>query len=422
MSFIGRYRPPGDKSITHRALILSSMAEGVCDIRGALISEDTLSTIRCLRLLGVRIEEFSKLNFIRVYGVGKYGFHAPKDVLDCGNSGTTMRLLTGLLAAQSFKSILTGDKSLLKRPMERVAEPLRLMGAQISLSENGTAPISIFPSTNLRGITYRMETPSAQVETALQIASLYASSPSVIICDKILRSHTSLLLKEFDKCTYERELKIVGDFSSAAFFIVGAVLSNDSDVVVENVGLNEGRIGLLHALYRMGARIEGLEKNSCYGEPVGSLRVRSSSLTSCRVESKEIPSLVDEVPLLAIAAAFADGRTEINGLGELRVKESNRLAAISDFLCALDVQHGINGDDLWIEGKSDFQHERVKAMIRRIDAHYDHRIAMCKAVLNHVFGGEVLSVDSVCVSYPDFYKDFNQLTMPRESHRREVLQ
>lgn len=417
MSFIGRYDPPGDKSITHRALILSSMAEGICDIRNALFSEDTFSTVRCLRSLGVRIEECPELQSFRVYGVGKYGFQAPKEVLDCGNSGTTMRLLTGLLAAQPFNSTLVGDASLLRRPMGRVVEPLRLMGANVSLSEKGTAPISIFPTQKLHGITYHMEVPSAQIQTALQIASCYASSPSDIFCDKTLRNHTSLLLKEFEHSPV-RELNIVGDFSSAAFFIVGALLSKDSDLYIENVGLNEGRIGLLNTLHKMGSRIEILQKHCCHGEPVGMLRVQSSSLTSCHVETQEIPSMIDEVPLLAIAASFAVGRTEIKGLGELRVKESNRLLAILDFLRAMDISHCTDGDDLWIQGKADFQVEKIKDAISKLDIRSDHRLAMCRAILNHVFGGAVTVENSVCVSYPDFYKDLNQLTMARNHIQR----
>lgn len=413
MSFIGRYHPPGDKSITHRALILSSMEEEICDIRNALFSEDTLSTVRCLRSLGVRIEEYPELHSFRVYGVGKYGFQAPKEVLDCGNSGTTIRLLTGLLAAQSFSSTLVGDESLLRRPMARVVEPLRMMGANISLSEKGTAPIYIFPSKKLHGITYHMEVPSAQIQTALQIASCYASSPSDIFCDKTLRNHTSLLLKQFEHSPM-RELNIVGDFSSAAFFIVGALLTKDSDLYIENVGLNEGRIGLLQILSKMGARIEILKRSRCHGEPVGVLRVQNSSLVSCRVESQEIPSLIDEVPLLAIAASFAVGRSEISGLGELRMKESDRLLAISNFLRALDVRHGIDGEDLWIEGKTDFQAEKIKAVLTEIDVCSDHRLAMCRAILKHIFGAEVTVENSVYISYPDFYKDLNQLAIPKE--------
>lgn len=411
MSFVGVYYPPGDKSITHRALILSAMATGTCRIQNALFAEDTLSTVSCLHQLSVPVGSFSDRNLFVVEGVGKYGFQAPKDDLNCHNSGTTMRLMTGLLAAQPFSSTLVGDASLLLRPMERVVRPLLKMGARIHLSDGGTAPIRIMPSDGLCGITYRMEVPSAQVKSAIQIASCYASHPSNILCEKTMRNHTDILLESYRKQPYISTLMIPGDFSSAAFFIIGALLSEGSDLYVKNVGLNIGRVGLIRVLRRMGAQIDVCDQRHYGGEPVGTIRVRVSSLKACHVLSEEVPSLIDEVPLLAIAAAFAEGRSDIAGLGELRVKESNRLQAISDLLTILRVRHGVERDDLWIEGRATNLLQMSHKELYDIDFHSDHRLSMCRAILGQLAGDCFLQEESVNISYPDFYKDLKQMTM-----------
>lgn len=410
MSFVGVYYPPGDKSITHRALILSAMATGTCRIHNALFAEDTLSTASCLRQLGVSIEDFPDRKLFRVEGVGKYGFQTPTDDLNCGNSGTTMRLMTGLLAAQSFSSTLVGDGSLLLRPMERVVKPLLEMGAKISLSDSGTAPIRIIPSDGLHGITYRMEVPSAQVKSAIQIASCYCSTPSVILCEKTMRNHTDILLAAYREQSCISHVMIPGDFSSAAFFIIGALLSEGSDLYVKHVGLNVGRIGLLKVLQRMGAKIEVFDEMCYGGELVGTLRVRTSRLGACHVSSEEIPSLIDEIPLLAIAAAFATGSSKICGLAELRVKESNRLQAISDLLTIFQVKHGIEKDDLWIEGQPTNLLRLSNEGLHNIDFHSDHRLSMCRAILSQLIGNDYLQEESINISYPDFYKDLKQMT------------
>jgi 3-phosphoshikimate 1-carboxyvinyltransferase len=414
----GELRVPGDKSVTHRALILASLARGSTLLSYPLKAEDTLSTVRVLRALGASIEEEGP--HFRVTGTD-LKLNEPEDVLDCGNAGTLIRLMSGLLAGQNFFSVLTGDASLRRRPMDRVVEPLRRMGARIEGRREGTlAPLSIAPS-HLRGTYYKLPVPSAQVKSAILLAGLFAEGETEVFEPTPTRDHTERLFDHFrlplqvagrsvrthrTRGFAAKDLTIPGDFSSAAFFLVAALITPDSDLWIEGVGLNPTRTGLLRALQSMGATIDWSERGG--HEPVGWIRVRSSKLRGTRIDAKEIPSMIDEIPALAAAAAWAEGETYIPNLGELRVKESDRLEAIVANLRALGVQAEAGPDWLAIQGGG--------VRPGRIDAFRDHRIAMAFTVAGLPVGVTVEGAEWASISYPSFWEDLERLSDGHHHH------
>jgi 3-phosphoshikimate 1-carboxyvinyltransferase len=414
MRVSGTMRVPGDKSISHRALMLSGIAEGVSQVEGFLDSEDCLASLAAMRALGVRIEQPSEARVI-IHGVGMRGLQGAGRPLDMGNAGTAMRLFTGLLSAQKFDSQLIGDASLMQRPMERVAKPLREMGADVR-TRNGTPPVDISGSRPLHGIDYRMPIASAQVKSAILLAALYAAEPTTITAPAVSRDHSERMLKSCGVRLVSDGLRITvhppqrlvsqnitvpGDFSSAAFFIVAGLLAAPPQgLLIQNVGLNPTRTGLLEILRRMGGQIEILNARECGAEPVADLRISASVLRGVRV-SKDLVSLaIDELPVLFIAAACARGETWVSGAEELRVKESDRIAAMSAGLTALGVAHTALPDGMRIEG-----HEMGSAFTSgEIDSFGDHRIAMSFAIASLRAAGaiEIRDVANVATSFPGF--------------------
>lgn len=399
----GEIKIPSDKSITHRAIILGSLSDGNVEVRNYLAGADCLSTIACMEKLGVTIERAEKS--LLIHGAGLHGLKAPTEILDAGNSGTTLRLLMGLTAAQSFKTTFTGDDSLKKRPLKRVIDPLSQMGATFSSSN---LPLTVNGS-KLRGITYRTAIASAQVKSSILLAGLFADAPTTIIIPPC-RDHTELMLKACGvrldgltiypatKLQMPPVIEIPNDISSAAFWIVLATLLDGSELVLKNIGLNETRTGLVDVLIKMGAAIEIRNERRDLGERVGDLLIKSARLRGIEIGGNEIPRLIDEIPILAVAAAFAEGTTIIRDVGELRVKESDRLAAIvAEFNKLSPGAFKAEGDTLIIAGGKPKQFAACKT-------YGDHRIAMALAVMGAAGAGVELD-DSNCVniSYPNFF-------------------
>lgn len=400
---------PGDKSISHRALMLGAIARGSTYIRGFLEAADCLATLEALRALGVRIERTAH-DGIRVDGVGLHGLSAPAQPLDVGNSGTAMRLLAGLLAAQAFDSELTGDESLRRRPMERVAEPLRRMGAEVTTA-HGLPPLRIQGGRALTGIRHRVPVPSAQVKSALLFAGLYARGATCIDEPVSTRDHTERMLRAFG-CAVDRgpsgicivggseleacNFEVPGDFSSAAFFIVAACIAAKEPLVIENVGVNRTRTGLLVALSRMGAVIELLRPRRVGAEPVADIRAEPARLRGISLPISLVPAMIDEFPAFLIAAACADGQTIVSGAGELRHKESDRIAVMAAGLRELGIEVLETPDGLCVEGGA-LQGGSVNAC-------GDHRVAMAFAVAGAAAreSVEVRDVTNVATSYPGF--------------------
>jgi 3-phosphoshikimate 1-carboxyvinyltransferase len=414
MRVFGTMTVPGDKSISHRALMLSGIAEGVSEVSGFLASEDCLASLAAMRALGVRIEQTSATRVL-IHGVGMRGLKGAERALDMGNAGTAMRLFTGLLSAQKFDSQLIGDASLMKRPMERVAKPLREMGADVR-TRNGTPPVDIGGNRGLRGIDYQMPIASAQVKSAILLAALYAADPTTITAPGVSRDHSERMLKscgvklDIDglritlhppQRLLSQKISVPGDFSSAAFFIVAGLLAAPVEgLVIQNVGLNPTRVGLLAILQGMGGNIEILNPRESGAEPVADLRIFASPLHGIRV-SKDLVSLaIDELPVLFIAAACAQGETWVTGAEELRVKESDRIAAMSAGLTALGVVHTALPDGMRIMGR-----EQGSAFTSgEIDSFGDHRIAMSFAIASLRAAGaiEIRDVANVATSFPGF--------------------
>lgn len=425
VSIRGRITLPGDKSICHRAVILSSLASGVSRIRNFAGGEDNLRTLRALRKLGVGIRKETD-GALRVQGKGLHSLKEPAEIITAGNSGTTLRLLAGLLAGQSFLTILTGDRSLRRRPMGRIAEPLRLMGAEIWGREGGNkAPLAI-RGGNLRGIHYQMPVASAQVKSALLLAGLYARGETEIMEPPDSggsRDHTERMLGTFGvEVEMESgrvrirppardfpagEISIPGDISAAAFYIVAALLLPGSELAIEDVGLNPGRTGIIDALRQMGGQIDIESKGEVNGEPVGTIRVRSSSLEGKEFRGALIVRLLDEIPVLAVAAAAAKGMTRIRDARELRVKESDRLKAVARELSRAGVTVGEYPDGLDIRGGS---------CLRPVcfSPSGDHRMVMACTVASLLAGpgSEVRGIESVAISYPGFFRDVAALIVP----------
>ncbi len=405
----GSIRVPGDKSISHRAIIMGAIAEGITNVQGFLEGEDSLATLKAFRAMGVSITDPQEGN-LRIEGVGMNGLKAPLEALNMGNSGTAMRLMTGLLAAQSFSSVLIGDESLSKRPMKRVTEPLKLMGADIVLEEGGFAPIKISPA-KLQPIAYEMPVASAQVKSCLLLASLYVDGSSKIVEPTPCRDHTELMLQGFgyplsvvgDTIEIKGgnklvacDLDIPADISSAAFFLVGASISPGSDLTLKHVGINSTRTGVINILREMGANIEYLGEYEVGGELVADIRVRYAPLHGIEIPAEQVPLAIDEFPVLFIAAACATGTTTLSGAEELRVKESDRIQAMADGLATLGVKHEVKPDGIVIEGS-----EMGGGII---DSKGDHRIAMAFviAALRSKAKISIQDCANVATSFPNF--------------------
>lgn len=406
----GRLRVPGDKSISHRAIMLGAIAEGVTSVSGFLEGDDALATMNCFRAMGVRIDG-PDAGRVTVHGVGLRGLQAPRAVLNCGNSGTSMRLLTGLLAGQGFAAELDGDASLRKRPMKRVATPLAEMGARIETAADGRPPLRILPAAALRGIHYAMPVASAQVKSALLLAGLYAEGETSVSEPAPTRDHTERMLAAFGyavgrapgracvrgggKLTASA-IDVPADISSAAFFLVGASIAPGSDLLLEHVGVNPTRTGVIDILRLMGADITLIDEREIGGEPVADLRVRSAPLHGIRIPEALVPLAIDEFPALFIAAASAHGETLLTGAQELRVKESDRIAVMVDGLKRLGVHAEALADGVRIMGGPMSSGE--------VQSHADHRIAMSFAVAALAARGPITigDCDNVATSFPGF--------------------
>lgn len=406
----GSIRVPGDKSISHRAVMLGALAEGVTRIRGFLEGEDTRATARVFEQLGVRIEMPSASTRL-IHGVGLHGLRASGGKLDCGNAGTGMRLLAGVLAGQRFDSVLVGDASLSQRPMRRVIEPLLAMGAHIDADPGGLPPLRIHGGRRLQGIDYAPPVASAQVKSALLLAGLSAQGETIVREPHPTRDYTERMLAAFGwpvvfapgearlrggHALCATDVDVPADFSSAAFFVVAATLVPGSDLRLEAVGMNPRRTGLLRVLRAMGADIEATASREQGGEPVADLRVRHAALRGIEVPEAVVADMIDEFPVLFVAAACASGHTVIRGAAELRVKESDRLATMAAGLRALGIRIDETADGAVIEGG------RIGG--GSVDSHGDHRIAMSLAIAAQVADGEVRigDVANVATSFPGF--------------------
>ena len=416
---IGLLKVPGDKSISHRAVMLSSLGDSTVEVKNFLYGADCLSTIGCMRSMGVEIVDAG--NRLLITGRGLDGLIEPTNVLDAGNSGTTLRLLLGLLSTQNFLTTFTGDDSLRQRPMARVIKPLTSMGATIvGRNFNKNLPITILPSTSkLHGIEYEMPVASAQVKSAILLAGLRADSPTTVIEPHRSRDHTERMLEGFgarlerrgnavtiypiDRLQAPTSIEVPGDISSAAYWIVLASIVEGSDAVIEGVGVNETRTGIIDVLRAMGATIEFLNERSSGGELIADIRVMSTRLKGVEFGGETIPRLIDEIPIIAVAAAFAEGDTIINDVGELRVKESDRLAAIVEEFNRLSAgSFEAQGDSLIIHG-------RRQLSSARCSTRDDHRMAMSLSIFGAAGAGvELDRPDCVDISYPTFYQTLEE--------------
>lgn len=412
--FSGRIRVPGDKSISHRSIMLGAIADGVTEVSGFLEGEDAISTMNVFRSLGVRIDGPER-GRVTVYGVGRDGLRGVDTDLDCGNAGTAMRLLMGLLAGQKFSSKLVGDESLSRRPMKRVATPLEQMGAQIQ-TRHGAPPILIQASDGLKAINYRMPMASAQVKSAVLLAGLYADGVTSVSEPAPTRDHTERMLRGFgvaiqtDGATTRiaggqrlraTRIDVPADISSAAFFLVGASIAAGSDLTIEHVGLNPTRTGILDILKLMGANISVENLRDVGGEPVGDLRVRSALLRGIEVPPELVPLAIDEFPVLFVAAACAQGQTVVTGAEELRVKESDRIAVMADGLQTLGIRAVATPDGMVIDGKGP---QITVFQAGDVQSGGDHRIAMAFAMAATRSAGPILIRDTINVatSFPGF--------------------
>ena len=406
----GEIRVPGDKSMSHRSVMLGSLAEGVTRVHGFLEGEDALATVAAFRAMGVRIEGPTN-GELAIHGVGLRGLRAPERPLDMGNSGTSMRLLSGLLAGQTFDSTLVGDGSLMKRPMGRVITPLEKMGASITSAEEGRPPLHIKGGRTLTGIHYDLPIASAQVKSCVLLAGLMADGKSSVTEPGRTRDHTERMLRGFGYtveqtagvisvegggCLTAADIDIPADISSAAFFLVGASIAPGSDLLLKHVGMNPTRTGVLNILRLMGADIEIIDPREVGGEPVADLRVRHAPLKGIDMPEEFVPLAIDEFPALFIAAACAEGTTVLSGAEELRVKESDRIASMAKGLTDLGIVNHPTPDGIVIEGGS-----MGSATVETFD---DHRIAMSFAIASLRSNGpiSILNCDHVATSFPDF--------------------
>jgi 3-phosphoshikimate 1-carboxyvinyltransferase len=411
-ALVGHIAVPGDKSISHRALLVGALCETETRVRNFGRSGDTESTLGAVRRLSVDVDEHTE-DELTVHGVGLRGLRAPEEAIDCGNAGTLMRLLTGILAAAPGRFELTGDESLRARPMDRVAEPLARMGARITTA-NGMPPIQINGSEALRAIDYTLPVASAQVKSAILLAAINTRGTTTVVEPVPTRDHTELMLEAAGARVRRTptsvsvdgrptlrlpQLTIPGDISAAAPFVVAATLLAGSDLTVHDVGLNPRRTGLLGVLERMGARISVYNRRKAGGEWLGDLNVRSSELVGTEIAPAEVPLLVDELPLFALAAAFARGESRVHGAGELRVKESDRIEAVTTALRSLGVRIRARDDGFDVRGVP------ARPDGGRMSANGDHRIAMLGAIAGLVSrnGVDVGDADAVAISFPGFF-------------------
>lgn len=418
----GTVSVPGDKSISHRCVMFGSIADGTTEIHNFLPGADCLATIQCFRTLGIEIEQ--KDSTVTVHGKGLHGLSAPSHILDVGNSGTTTRLLSGILAGQPFESKLSGDESLNSRPMKRIIDPLTQMGANISsILRNGCAPLYIAPS-RLHGIHYDSPVASAQVKSCILLAGLYAEGETSVTEPGLSRNHTELMLREFGAdirsvhdldCSrttaiirpcqelYGQKITVPGDISSAAYFIAAGLIVPDSEIRITNVGVNPTRAGMLKVCEDMGARIELVNERTEGGEKIADITVRTSQLHGTVIEGDIIPALIDEIPIIAVMAAVAEGTTVIRDAAELKVKETDRIETVTDNLKAMGCDVTPTDDGMIIKGG--------KLKGASIHTLLDHRIAMAFSIAALAAEGRTRILDSKCVdvSYPTFYDTFEDL-------------
>lgn len=417
-SLNGEVTVPGDKSISHRTIMIGSLATGTTEVRGFLQGADCLSSIACFKSLGVEIENTSDL--VRIHGLGLHNLQAPKQMLDAGNSGTTTRLISGILAAQPFTSRITGDASIQKRPMNRIITPLSQMGADIvSEKDNGCVPLKI-QGKPLTGIHYNSPVASAQVKSAILLAGLYAEGETSVTEPYVSRNHTELMLESFGADIHTNDttatirpaerleaqsITVPGDISSAAYFIVAGLITPNSCITIKNVGVNPTRDGILEVCQAMGADIKLEYTQQGVGEPTADITVRTSSLKGTVIEGALIPKLIDELPILAILACFAEDTTIIRDAQELKVKESNRIDVMVKNLTAMGADVEGTEDGMIIRGGKPLYGACI-------DSHLDHRIAMSFAIagLNAEGETEITGADCVNISYPNFYQDLQRLS------------
>ncbi len=414
----GNLRVPGDKSMSHRSIMLGSLAKGITQVSGFLNGEDCIATMNAFRSMGVEIEEESPTDLV-IHGVGMDGLTAPKSDIDMGNSGTAMRLMTGLLSAQRFDSTLIGDKSLSSRPMNRITKPLALMGAVVDTEKGGRPPLRIKGGSALKGIHYDMPIASAQVKSAVLLAGLYAAGETSVTEYGITRDHSERMLRGFgynvttkgDKrenislqgggSLQSCDIDVPADISSAAFFMVGASIAEGSDLTLEHVGINPTRTGVIDILKLMGADISLSNQQEVSGEPVADIRIRSAQLKGIIIPEALVPLAIDEFPVIFIAAVCAEGETVLSNAEELRVKESDRIQVMADGLANCGVQTIVKPDGIVIQG---LQGDQLTA--GTVDSHGDHRIAMAFAMAGLRASGEIIINDcaNVNTSFPDFVK------------------
>ena len=413
----GELAVPGDKSISHRSVMFGALSEGITEAENFLTGADCLSTISCFRQMGISVEQNG--TSVVVHGKGLHGLTRPSGIIDAGNSGTTVRLLSGILAGQPFDSMITGDASIQKRPMKRVMTPLSQMGASItSVHENGCAPLQIKGSP-LHGIHYLSPVASAQVKSCVLLAGLYADTPTSVTEPAISRNHSELMLRYFgadiqcegttstvlpDPRLVGQKVNVPGDISSAAYFIAAALLVPGSEVLLKNVGINPTRDGMLRVVRAMGGDVTLVNENTDGAEPCADLLIRSSSLHATTIEGELIPTLIDELPVIAVLAAFAEGTTVIKDAAELKVKESDRIAVMTENLKRMGADVEPTDDGMIIHGGRPLHGATINPYL-------DHRIAMSFAVAALAADGETKIQDADCVkiSYPGFYTDLEGL-------------
>ena len=413
-SLCGEISVPGDKSISHRSIMLGAIANGVTIVKGFLRGEDNMATMSAFRAMGVEINDDGTT--IAIQGKGLHGLSEPQDIIDCGNSGTSMRLLTGLLAGQPFYSVLTGDQYLRKRPMKRVVEPLTGMGARILGRDHGNlAPLAISGSP-LTATGYESPVSSAQIKSAIMLAALYADGETSVREPSLSRDHSERMFRLFGASIelffngitvkggvelQAQEINVPGDISSAAFFIVAALITPGSELLIQNVGVNPTRTGVIDVLKNMGGKIELLNQREISGEPVADILVRSSILKGIDIKGDVVPRAIDEFPAICVAAACAEGKTTVREAGELRVKETDRISAMATNLRALGVSVDECDDGMDITGVEELAGAKV-------DSFGDHRIAMSMAVAGLVSKGGVTIKDVGCIatSFPNFFELF----------------
>ncbi len=413
----GEITVPGDKSISHRSIMLGSIASGITEVHGFLNGADCISSMNCFRQMGVDIDYDGSI--VTIHGNGLHGLKAPADTLDVGNSGTTTRLMSGILAAQNFSSRVIGDDSICRRPMKRIITPLAMMGADIT-SERGNdcAPL-IINGRKLKGIHYDSPVASAQVKSCVLLAGLYADGETSVTEPYVSRNHTELMLNAFggscttlgttttvtsDPVLTGQKIVVPGDISSAAYFLVAGLIAENSEITIKNVGINPTRDGIIDVIKMMGGNITFTNVNADSGEPTADITVKTSSLKGCVIEGDIIPKLIDEIPVIAILACFAEGETVIKDAAELKVKESNRIDVMVNNLSAMGADITGTDDGMIIRGGKPL-HSAV------IHSKKDHRIAMSFAVAAMCAEGEteILDADCVNISYPDFYRDLENL-------------